>query len=220
MKHRIHTSIPDFAGIESNRRHYKRRNEESKKVANQSLTTSTGLLNNANQSLSNTNNAVGNFNKNLQGFMRFGRQTYGANGEFMRDVNATATTTAAAGQKGLQGDLALNAMRTGANTGGYAATEAAARRQGQQDVNNTLIQGDQQRLAALTDVEKTGLDASKFPAQVYSSLYGPSASGAVSALNPAEGAARQADQNFGDTLVGDLIQGGAAVGSAAVGGKK
>lgn len=213
-------SIDAFSLDGSSRRHFKHRNEQSKKVSNQALGTSSGLLNNANTAFSNTGNAVNKFNQNLDNFMRFGRRTYGANGEFARDLNTQATTTAAAGNNALRGDLALNAMRTGANTTGYANTEAEARRQGQRDLTDQLAKGDQQRLAALTQVENTGLDASKFPAQVYSSLYGPSSSGAVGALNPAASSARQADQNIWDQYLNSAIQGGAAVGAAAVGGGK
>jgi len=47
----------------------------------------------------------------------------------MRDANTLANTTAAAGQTNLTGNLALNALRTGQNTAGYAGTVAESQRQ-------------------------------------------------------------------------------------------
>jgi hypothetical protein len=199
-------------------RHYRHRNEESKKVANQSLDTSNKLLANAGEAQQQTAAGVNQFNQNLNNFMRFGRRTYGGNGEFMRTMNTKANEVAAGGQRALEGDLAMHALRTGANTAGYADTAAEARRQSSRDMTNFLANANQQRLQNLTDVEKTGLDESKFPAQISASMYGPSVSGSVGALNPAASAAHQADQNWFDPILGSIIGGAANVGAAAVKG--
>src|SRR5271157_1064567 len=44
-----------------------------------------------------TNQALQNYSNNLNDFMKYGRQTYGANGEYMRDQNTLANKGAAAG---------------------------------------------------------------------------------------------------------------------------
>src|SRR5580704_5672852 len=91
---------------------------QSTKVANQGMAQSAQDQTNAQTALASTNSAVGQYNQRLTDFMRFGRQTYGANGEYMRDQNTLANTTAAAGEKATEGALALNSMRTGENTAG------------------------------------------------------------------------------------------------------
>ena len=182
---------------------------QSKQVANQGMQQSTQNQGNAQKQLADTAAGVSQFNKNLQSFLRYGRRTYGPNGEFMRNTNAQATEVAAGGSNALQGDLALNATRTGANTAGYAATEAEARRQGQRDLTGSLITADSERLKNLTAIEQQGLDESKFPAQVSASLYGPSVGGASSELGVAGDAAKT--PSTWDAVTGDIIGAGADV---------
>jgi len=131
-------------------------------------------------------------------FLRFGRQTYGANGEFMRDANTLANTTAAAGQTNLTGNLALNALRTGQNTAGYAGTVAESQRQSSRDLTDRLATADANRLQQLTAVNQYGVEASKLPAQVQAGLYGAGTSGSTGQLDAASSAAKT--PGFWDTF--------------------
>lgn len=186
----------------------------SKKVANQGMAQSAQDQQNAQKALSSTNSELTNYKSNLDNFMKFGRQTYGENGEFMRDQNTIANTTAAAGTNKIGGDLALNAMRTGENTGNYANTLAESTRGASRDLTSQLAGADATRLQNLTNINQYGVQASALPAQVQASLYGTGSGGASSNLNPAADAAKT--PGFLDQLTGQLIQGGATVGAAAV----
>lgn len=168
-------------------------------IAQQGIANSKTDQGNAASSLSATNAALKNYSGALNNFMNFGRSTYGANGEFAQDENTIANTTAAAGNKTLQGNLALNAMRTGANTASYAPTVASSLRQGEQDLTNQLATADATRLQNLTNINAQGVQMSALPAQIQSSLYGTSVNAANSALSGAAGASA-ADQSFSDQL--------------------
>lgn len=182
---------------------------QSKQVANQGMAQSAENQTAARTAVSNTNAELGGYKKNLGDFMSFGRRTYGKGGEFMRTQSTLANTTAAAGARGLEGDLLMHAMRTGQNTGGFAPAVAEYRRQNQRDLTDRLAQSDAARLAALSHIEETGLDASKFPAQVESSLYGPAVGGASSNLSVAGEAAKT--PGFWDQFSHDLISAGGQV---------
>lgn len=184
---------------------------QSKQVAQQGMAQSAQDQANATGALANTNTALQNYNTGLNRFMQFGRQTYGPNGEFMRDTNTLANTTAAAGSKGIGANLALNAMRTGDNTANYANVAAESQRQADRDLTTQLAQADQSRLAQLTAINQYGVDASKFPATVQAGLYGQSTGGASSNLGPASSAAGQ--PSLGQSLLGPIIGGVSAVGA-------
>lgn len=136
-----------------------------------------------------TVNSINNYSGNLDKFMKFGRATYGDNGEFMRDQNTIATGAAKAGANKVGADLATNAMRTGANTANYAPAVATAQRDASQDLTQTLASADADRLSKLTAINQYGVQASSLPSQVYSSLYGPSVGGSNTALGVGESAA-------------------------------
>ena len=182
----------------------------SGQIAQQSIANSSADQGNAQKALGSTNSALTNYSNNLNNFMKFGRSTYGANGEFMKDQNTLANTTAAAGETNLKGNLALNALKTGANTAGYAGTAAESQREGEEAVTNQLANADASRLQNLTAVNQYGVQASALPAEVQAGLYGTSVGGANSALGVA-GSASAADPSFADTLPGDLT---AAIGAA------
>jgi len=184
---------------------------ESKQAFQQSSSQSAQDQRNAQAALASTNKSVGDYTKNVNNFMRFGRQTFGANGEYMKDQNVLATTAAKAGSDKIGGDLALNAMRTGENTAGYAGTLAESQRQGSRDLTDQLARADANRLSQLTAVNQYGVDAAKFPAQVYGSLYGQGTSGASSEMGNASSAAKM--PGFWDTFAPALAQGAGAVGA-------
>lgn len=186
---------------------------ESKQVVNQGTAQSAQDQKNAQVALADTNKSVTDYKKDLDSFMKFGRQTYGAGGEYQRDQNTIANTTAAAGQTNLTGNLALNAMRTGENTAGYAGTAEESQRQSSRDLTNQLATADTTRLGQLTNLEQFGVQASSLPASVQSGLYGTSVGGSGNQLNAAGGAART--PGFWDTLAPALVQGAATVGAAA-----
>jgi hypothetical protein len=163
----------------------------SKQVAQQGMAQSSQDQGNAQVALSSTNTSLGKYNDALNNFMRFGRATYGPNGEYMRDTNTLATTTAAAGEKALEGDLALEAGRTGENTAGYAGTVALDKQQNAQAIAAQLAQADQSRLQALTNINQYGVQASALPAEIQAQIYGTSTGGASSNLGPAASAAAQ-----------------------------
>jgi hypothetical protein len=174
---------------------------QAHQVANQGMAQSAQDATNAQNANAATNTAVGQYSQRLADFMRYGRQTYGANGEYMRDQNTIANTTAAAATKGAEGDMALNSMRTGENTAGYAAADQEARRQSERDVTSQLATADASRLKELTAINQYGVQASQFPAQVQAQLYGTSTSGEAANLNPAANAAKT--PSFLDTLGSD-----------------
>lgn len=190
---------------------------ESKQVVQQSTAQSAQDQANSQAALAKTNAATDSFNTNLNNFMRFGRKTYGTDGDYMKTQNTLGTTVAAGGAKGLEGDLALNAQRTGDNTSNYAAADAESRRQQQRDLTTFLAQANQNRLGQLTDIEKTGLDQSKFPAGVYGSLYGTGTGAANSAMGNAASAAKT--PGFWDTFLPALAGAGGQVAGAYAGKK-
>jgi hypothetical protein len=185
---------------------------ESKKVANQGMAQSATDQANARAALGKTNSSLAKYSSNLDSFMRFGRATYGKNGEFMRDANTVANTTAAAGATSLKGDLALNAQRTGENTAGYADTAAESKRQSERDLTSGLVGADADRLKQLTAVNQYGVQASALPAGVQAGLYGTSTGGSGSQLSTAADAAKT--PSFWDQFL-PAIAGGA--GTAAAG---
>lgn len=166
----------------------------------------------ARAAVAKTNSALGDYDSNLKNFMKFGRSTYGANGEYMRDQNTLANTTAAAGTTALKGNLAVNAMRTGENTSGYADTAAESQRQSSRDLTAELAGADSDRLSKLTAVEGIGLDASKFPAQVQSDIYGKAIGGTGSQISAAASASQT--PGFWDVFAPALA---GAAGTAAAG---
>jgi hypothetical protein len=186
---------------------------ESKKVVNQGTAQSAQDQANAQASLAATNKSLGDYSTGLKSFLNFGRQTYGAGGEYQRDQNTIANTTAAAGQTNLTGNLALNSMRTGENTSGYAGTAAESQRQSSKDLTNQLATADTNRLGQLTNLEQFGVQASALPASVQAGLYGTGTSGAVGNLGPASSAAQT--KGFWDEFAPALAQGaGTAIGGA------
>jgi hypothetical protein len=189
---------------------------ESKEAFKQSSGQSAQDQANAQASLASTNKAVGDYNQNLERFTRFGRQTYGPNGEFMKTQNTLANTSAAAGSRALGGDLALHSMRTGENTAGFATAAGEDRRARQRDLTTQLATADATRLDKLTALNGIALDASKFPASVYGGLYGTGVGGANNAMGNATSAAKT--PGFWDTFLPALAQGaGAAAGGFAAG---
>lgn len=191
---------------------------ESKQISQQSEANSAQNQGNAQTALTSTNKSLGDYKTSLDSFMKFGRQTYGANGEFMKDQNTLANTTAAAGTTNLKGDLATNALRTGENTAGYAGTAAESQRQSERDLTNQLATADSSRLDKLTAINQYGVQASALPSQVQAGLYGTSLGGSNAAMGTAASAA-QASPGFFDVFGQDVAQGaGAALGAYA--GKK
>ncbi|MGH8358211.1 MAG: hypothetical protein ACRESF_12015 [Pseudomonas sp.] len=188
---------------------------QSQAISDQSKANSAQDQTNAQTALTGTNTALKNYSDNLNNFMKFGRQTYGSNGEFMKDANTIATTGAAAGSKSIQGNAALHAMQTGENTGGYAGAEAESQRQADRDLTGTLATADSTRLQNLTNINQQGVQMSALPAQVQSSLYGTSLGGGNTAMGTAASASAAAP-GFLDVFGSDLAQGaGAAIGAYA-----
>lgn len=185
---------------------------ESKQVVAQGTQQSAQDQANSQAALEKTNDSLAKYSSNLDSFMKFGRSTYGAGGEYMKDQNAIANTTAAAGTSGVAGNLALNAMRTGENSANYAPTVAESARQSSRDLTTQLAGADADRLAKLTAVNEEGVTASALPAQVQSSLYGTGTGGAGSQLGSAASAAKT--PGFWDTFAPALA---GAAGTAAAG---
>lgn len=199
----------------------------SEKIANQGIDVSKqdSALSQQNQrnaqnSYNDTNKSIGDYNANLKGFMDYGNKTYGEGGDFAKDMNVRANTTAAAANAATAGNLALNAGRTGANTAGYAGTLAESTRGGARDMTAELASADSERLKNLTGIQQTGLDASKFPAQLQAQMYGTGAGAAVgslgnagNALGPA-GSASASAPGAGDWTA-DFLQKLAASGASA-----
>jgi len=124
---------------------------ESKKVANQGMAQSSQDHANAQSALASANK-LAKHSSTLGTFMNFGRKTYVAGGEFMKDQNTLANPTAAAGTSGVAGNLALNALRMGENTSGYANTVAESARQSSRDLTDHLAGADADRLSRLTAI--------------------------------------------------------------------
>lgn len=165
---------------------------------------------NAQGALTATNKSLSDYSSGLNDFMSFGRKTYGRNGEYMKDANTLANTTAAAGANNLAGNLALNKARTGENTANDASTLAESQRQSSKDLTNQLATADQNRLQQLTNVNEFGVQSSALPAQVQSGLYGTSVGGQSGNLSAAASSANQ--PGFLDQMTGDLIGAAATVG--------
>lgn len=185
---------------------------ESTKVANQGMQQSAQDQANAQAALTQTNSNLKKYSDNLDNFMKFGRDTYGAGGEYMKDQNTLANTTAAAGTTNLAGNLALNRLRTGENTAGYAGTVAESGRQSQRDLTDRLAGADATRLQNLTGINQFGVQASGLPAEVQASLYGTSTGGSGNQLSSASSAAKT--PGFWDTFAPALA---GAAGQAAAG---
>jgi hypothetical protein len=172
---------------------------------------------NAQGALAATNKALTDYSSNLSKYMDTGRATYGQSGEFAADQNTIGSTTAAAGTKSVAGDLALNSMRTGQNTAGYAPAVATAKSNAEQNLTSQLATADQSRLSNLNAVNQFGVTASALPAQVQAGMYGTSLGGSNSAMGTASSAST-ASPGFLDVFGQDLAAGaGAAAGAAAKG---
>jgi hypothetical protein len=185
---------------------------ESHQVAEQGMHQSAEDQARAGASFTAANKSLGDYSKNLDSFMRFGRQTYGANGEYMRDQNTIANTTAAAGSNAIAGRIANNAMRTGANTAGMASTVAEAQRAGERDMTSQLAGADADRLSKLTALNQYGVQASALPAGIQASMYGTGSSGSAAQLNPASSAAKT--PGFMDEYMQALVSGASKAASA------
>lgn len=190
---------------------------QSQAISDQSKQNAAADQANAQTALTATNSALKNYSDNLNNFMKFGRQTYGANGEFMKDQNTINTTGAAAGSQAIKGNVALHAMQTGENTGGYAGSEAESQRAADKDLTSTMATADQTRLSNLTAINQAGVQASALPAEVQSSLYGTSLGGGNTAMGTAASASAAAP-GFMDVFGQDMAQvaqgAGAAIGGA------
>jgi hypothetical protein len=180
---------------------------ETTQAQKQSIAQSAQDQANAQAALAGTNSALKKYSGDLDSFMKFGRSTYGAGGEFIRDQNAIATQAAGAGSNATKGDLALHTMATGENTGGYAGSVAESRRQNQRDLTGQLAGADATRLQNLTAINQYGVDASKFPAEVQSNLYGTGIGGATRST-------QQGAPGFWDQNSGALASTAATVGTA------
>lgn len=187
---------------------------ESKQISKESEANAQLDQSNAQGALASTNKSLQDYSSNLKNFMDFGRSTYGANGEFMKDQNVLGTTTAAAGSNAIKGSLALNAMRTGANPAGYAGTVAQSQRDADKDLTSQLAGADASRLDKLTAINQYGVQASSLPASIQAGLYGTSLGGGNSAMGTAASAS-EASPGFFDVFGKDLAAGaGAAAGAA------
>jgi hypothetical protein len=190
---------------------------ESKQVVNQGTAQSAQDQQAAQSSLAAANKSITGYNQNLDDFMKFGRRTYSPTGEFMRDANTLATTTAAAGSNKIAGDTALNAMRTGENTANAAPALAESTRSASRDLTSQLAGADTTRLQDLTNINQFGVQASALPAQVQASLYGTGTSGSGSQLSTAGDAAKT--PGFFDTFLPALVGGAATAAGGYFTGK-
>lgn len=178
---------------------------ESKQISKDSAGKSAEDQARAGAAFDSTVNSINKYSSNLDNFMKFGRATYGDNGEYMRDQNTIATGAAKAGANKVGADLATNAMRTGDNTANYAPAVATAQRDASQDLTQTLANADASRLQQLTNINQYGVQASALPAQVQSSLYGTSLGGSNSAAGTAASASAAAPgffDEFGNSIIG------------------
>jgi hypothetical protein len=191
---------------------------ESKKVANQGMAQSSQDHANAQAALASANKSLAKHSSTLDSFMNFGRKTYGEGGDFMKTQNALANTTAAAGTSGVAGNLALNALRTGENTSGYANTVAESARQSSRDLTNRLAGADADRLSRLTAINQYGVQASALPAEVQAGLYGTATGGAGSQLSTAADAAKT--PGFWDQFLPAIAGGAGAAAAGFRGGGK
>jgi hypothetical protein len=140
--------------------------------------------------LASANKSLAKHSSTLDSFMNFGGKTYGEGGDLAKTQNTRANTTAAAGTSGVAGNLALNAMRTGENTGNYANTVAESARTSSRDLTDRLAGADADRLSRLTAINQYGVQASALPAEVQASLHGTATGGAGSQLSTAADAAK------------------------------
>jgi hypothetical protein len=150
--------------------------------------------------------------------MTFGRKTNGEGGDFAKTQNTLANTTAAAGTSGVAGNLALNALRTGENTSGYANTVAESARQSSRDLTNRLAGADADRLSRLTAINQFGVSASALPAEVQAGLYGTATGGAGSQFSTAADAAKT--PGFWDQFLPAIAGGAGAAAAGFRGGGK
>jgi hypothetical protein len=188
-------------------------------IAQQGIDTSKQNQQNAQTSFNNTNKTLSDYSSNLNQFLDYGRSTYGKSGEFAADQNTLSTGAAAAGTKSVAGDLAMNKLRTGANSASYAPTLATAKSNAEQNLTQQLAGADASRLGQLTAINQYGVSASALPAQIQAQLYGTSLSGANSALGVGQSASA-ADQSFGDVFGQSLASSlGKEIGSGGGGAK-
>ena len=191
---------------------------ESKKVANQGMAQSSQDHANAQSALASANKSLAKHSSTLDSFMNFGRKTYGEGGDFAKTQNTLANTTAAAGTSGVAGNLALNAMRTGENTGNYANTVAGSTRTSSRDLTDRLAGADADRLSRLTAINQYGVQASALPAELQASLYGTATGGAGSQLSTAADAAKT--PGFWDQFLPAIAGGAGAAAAGFRGGGK
>jgi hypothetical protein len=130
--------------------------------------------NQATTSAAAVNSNLQNYDRNLQQYLNQGRQTYGTAGDYMKSMNSIGNTVASAGAKTLGTNLALNKMRTGENTAGYAGTVAETGRETGRDLTGFLADANANRMQQLNNVNQFGVSASALPAQIQAQIYGSS----------------------------------------------
>lgn len=150
------------------------------------------------------NNNLQNYDRRLGDYMSWGDKTYGAGGDYMKTMNTVGNDVASAGAKTLGGNLALNKMRTGENTAGYAGTVAESGRESGRELTDFLGKANADRMSKLAGVKQFGVSASALPAQLQASMYGTDMSGANENAK---------FQDFGDELMTGLIGAGGEVGA-------
>lgn len=164
---------------------------ESKAVEKQATSQSKGDQQLAEGFGGNLYTSIGKYRQRLNDYMDFGNRIYGEGGEFAQTANTESTDVAEGGARGLESDLALNSLRSGENTAGYATTAAESRRQGARELTKTLADKNLQRLAALSHIQETGLQAEQFPAEMEQRESAAAMGSAASSLGPAASAAAQ-----------------------------
>jgi len=183
--------------------------KESKQVTQQSLDTSKGFGDQANQSFKNAQNASSDYVSRLNRFVL--NNPYTPGGEFQTNQNLINSSTAGAANASAEKELGDAARRSGENTAGFASNVAEIRRQSARDVADAAAKADQERIARETGIQQFGVTASALPADIAAKLYGTGASESVGALNPAANAAKT--PGFWDVFAPALVSGGAQVGA-------
>ena len=157
------------------------------------------------------NDAINSYTENLSKFMSSNPYTQG--GEYDKTILPQLAETSDAGATSLKGALQSQALRTGENAAGSAATASEASRQATRDLSTADATAEQARIAGEAGYNQEALQDSSVPIQAQDQLYGTSTSGTNASQGNAVDAAKT--PSFFDTL-GDSF--GAALGKTLGGG--
>lgn len=185
---------------------------ESKQVVNQQTAQGAQDQQNAQASLAGENQAIGKLNNSIDQYGRWNWNTFRPGGEFIRNATTLATSANSGGQNSYEDFLKHQGQMAGSGTTPQmVAASEEADRAGRRNVQTTLLNDEQARIAAMGHGLETQEGMLAGIPGMYGGEYSSSLGGAGSAGSNAANAAKT--PGFWDTFLPALAGGAATVGA-------